>query len=1313
MYVTSTSRHPTAALGAATGFFLGNAVSYVIVNRARLLSLYRWCEAEGRLQHVQDFHPHCTVKYVLAIPISEPSTSKIVRHLLLLCSAKQEVSIVALDVEKADALQNGPFVERTLYCSSPDDCFYQFHPGDMDLCCCSQPNSFSTARWPPFVAFALTRGELYFFDVYAAIAGVGRHLKKTSLLQLLFPATVVAAIEQRSGAAAFTHCCLDCSEFDVRDAVFGLASPSYVTGATSRYPNNHIGSEETLGFFVLHADPHGRMHVSEYGVYFASSDDTTSGSISCTASHTATTPPMPSSIQGQPVQPSSCVRRVGVLQSNLDMTSSKLVVSPYGVFVVGNHLVTLIQIIRQRKVVCSREIPSRSSMMEVSVAIMLTVPQFLVVCFQDGAVLHAQATPDPRNTEQMALQLEFIPQGLPTIPHAAVSLPSNRFLVCSRLDSSYTIQLNPFCAEVVLSNCGPVLDMATEERGPRSSVIASTGLGRNGGISVVRSAVSFQEQAAISLSASPSRVLCADNLLVAVACKQNRFFHVSAVTTTIRELDPQQLSRSLRHPLLDLAHDRASGEIVAVSVSGVVWMQRRSSTFRLIKEQPTTERDGVLLLGAIDHGFVAVSGGRSVVVYHSHQHYATIGAEASHGIACLAFPSRTHIALGSWAAEICLYQLERSNCVRVGIVSLSSIPRSIASTTAPNSSAGDDVHFFVGSLDGYLEEISSSLATGAMAVNRRVWINNHPVEVSELEGRNAVLCFGAVPMVVLPGANSIDITGLSLAGVTAGASIGAVPGCFAFFSQQDSQLHIGQLDSLEKTTRCFLPLHDTVTALHRMPQWDGYIVAMRKIERDELAFLPSSFVESPWSFTSPTVGEVPLLENERCVFLETVNLGGSNGELVVDEYGLARNVEDSEENTVLLVGSSFTFPDEPRSRSSRIAWYKLRPTTPSRRLHHVAGIDVPGSLQCCAAVPHYKGRIALGINGCVSIYKWSSDDATFVAQERCRIGLTVTKLVPLYDSPMAASVLVAFDVRFSAIFLKVDALQGSISILCRDAQLRGVMDGLAQPEMSEVFLCDDGMNFVSLKAKPAEATSSAVDQQATARCRFETCAKCHLGELVTCLRVGSFAAVSARDTAAPTPSRLLPGIKGKQMVFGTVHGAFGVVTPVAVATYKLLSALERALEQVTTGFGGFEHRSFRDLLYPGQERGVSCKVLQNGTALMRTRLDRYQSINTVDGDFLEMYQTLSLRNRKQVARVASQLLINACASPNAEVEGITAGSSAGEVFVLPSGPLGSIESYEPTRVEAVNVFLQDEMLPKLPFEVRDLDELVFNLQRIH
>lgn len=90
---------------------------------------------------------------------------------------------------------------------------------------------------------------------------------------------------------------------------------------------------------------------------------------------------------------------------------------------------------------------------------------------------------------------------------------------------------------MLLEHCGPILDMTTVNDGPRRSVVASTGIGPAGGLSLVRTAAKVDIEVAIPLDSQVTRIYCEKELLVLCShVSPRRYFHLNLRANELTEV---------------------------------------------------------------------------------------------------------------------------------------------------------------------------------------------------------------------------------------------------------------------------------------------------------------------------------------------------------------------------------------------------------------------------------------------------------------------------------------------------------------------------------------------------------------------------------------------------------------------------------------------------------------------------------------------------------------------------------------------------------------------------------------------------------
>ncbi|EPY37219.1 damage-specific DNA binding protein [Strigomonas culicis] len=667
---------------------------------------------------------------------------------------------------------------------------------------------------------------------------------------------------------------------------------------------------------------------------------------------------------------------------------------------------------------------------------------------------------------------------------------------------------------------------------------------------------------------------------------------------------------------------------------------------------------------------------------------------------------------------------------------------------------------------------------------------HRPVELRLLGNSKSLICLGENPLIVIPQPEgSFDITGFSLSSVHSCGTLGSA--CPApddtaatsrrrsarkasrlnfFFSQTENRLYTGVHSDITRTSHTPTHVRHTVTLVTYVPNWNGFVFVARQKQCDTLQFFASASLENTVMGSSFALDTrfSHFLDNERCVFIEPIILGGPNTE------DLRRSAVPPSDDYVVLVGSSFTFPDEQTSRNGRLSWYRLCSTMGASRggrtLERVGDTDIEGPLLSCCMVPSYKGRIALGICGCIFVYNYNAIDRTFIPEEKCRIGVTLTKLLPVFPNtdgsirssdattattPDSRSSIIAFDARCSAIVVTVDAVQGTLVVSGRDAKLRGIVDGISLDNHTTLCCSDDSLNLYVMGyegRRARRAAGSPIPSHVTDRgnpnpngeadeeeaegkedkgaCRrLVVLDEYHVGDLITTMRTGSFAPISldTSGTNGPLANAFARNIDGAQIVFGTAYGAFGSVTPVNMVTYIFLKALEEAIVGSGCINGVYGHSSFRRVLCVGQE----LDALSNRSFRKQPRREqqefqvgvgRHPPTGFCDGDRVRDFLSLSRLRREEVLRATETALLTrlqvyvasdgAASSTVRRAAGTAeAGSAANDRSSAPAAAVAPESLESSAFVKLCNKHLGACALPRIPLNEQEVASCVTDIKK--
>ncbi|CUG91086.1 cleavage and polyadenylation specificity factor, putative [Bodo saltans] len=485
---------------------------------------------------------------------------------------------------------------------------------------------------------------------------------------------------------------------------------------------------------------------------------------------------------------------------------------------------------------------------------------------------------------------------------------------------------------------------------------------------------------------------------------------------------------------------------------------------------------------------------------------------------------------------------------------------------------------------------------------------------------------------------------------------------------------------------------------------------------------------------------------------------------------------------------------------------------PQRVFVQLGDRELSGAATCCCAVPNCPNRIAVGVNGSVHLFRWHSADRTFVVETSLSVGSLLVSLTPLFpkDDTMSG-LLVAADWKHSVCIIKVNPIDNSLEVCAKDPSLRGVMDlevttafpsSIAASSATssaplaadirvenapssvgyEFLFADDMMNIFSVAQEVIDAAApnaavaarrsqslddeeepqeerraSAVTAAAepkpkrwTARRRLLTTAQAHLGDRISSLIRGDLApcaSLAAHDA--------IRGASSDRFLFGTIHGALGVMTPLAALPFRVYQLLERHIATVakTSIGGGLDYEYFRDIAGHGQLRRPPADNPSFGERRAKKRREasdrvpisftsgKFANKGFVHGDVVEYFLKLTPAEQTLVLdRVNSDLGQDIACVRNGFEEYVTAqpsnnapnnnnagtGSALHEVatagaFSAPAGADDEVDNVPPpalgqpseTATDEANDGLTKWRLPAYPFQVESIKMIIKELLRTH
>lgn len=1220
-FVVSTSKSPTSVIGQAAGYFLGNHVKYVVLNRANTLSLFRVSHSaslEESVAHVQDFKMNCTIKCIHRVRIVDPITKQIARDLLFLLSSRYEVSIVALHANESEKLS---MTTLFFWCATGSASHF------INTVSCSSSECSETTIATPYVVYSVGDGDLHILDILAALGSPQHHSQQhpTYRSQLLhfFSQQTVSAIMERGRREFVIRGAFHSTELDVRSLSFGCNSDG----------NN-------VSLFVLYGD-NERVHLSEYNF-------------------------RTSQIVGGMSDKEQTFMRKGCVQSNVHPSSSLILVSASGVVCVGSQFITLI---RSKGRPHSIELPSSLPTSAETSAAAFFPDGSLIVSTMAGTATRVRIECNREDLTDVRMPIVAHCKNMDTIPSCIIPISNSICLLPSSFEDTIVVDTTTWRSCVVIENCGPVLAMTVpnDSSGAANMVLASTGIERRGGISVLRSVMNLASQAVFTLPSEVERVFACHELIILLSESGSARY----CNTNMRDLSTPTEMLPARGCLVDLHYHNE--EYILVHCFGFVTCKLHENRTQLVRTQET-----LLVEGTQKVMFSAFYGGLLVVsledgAYHTQIKFVPSGEnpwslDATGCVSCITLSSSLYCIVGRWDSTISVVNTKER--VVVGHMVLDSIPQSLC--CVPSSGT-----ILVSLTSGYLCETCVELIL-QQRLRHSFLLMNEPVQLCPLANKNLVVCLCDTPTIVIVTNEGCEVTGLTVDGgvSSCGSLCAGDSNKHVFFSKIRNTIHIGEIGGSQKLNRSFIPLEGTVTLLRFLLECNGVVLALRHYNRESIIFLPNSVLQDRWNGEASCRPLLELLDNEQSCFIECVEL-----DLRIDN----RSSEVRSEPAV-LVGSGFLFRDEPKARSSRVMWFSRKQND---HLALMGEKELKGSLQCCCVIPNSSGLIAVGVSGTILLYQWSAPEQTFILREQLMIGLVLFSLHSYVLSESETRGIVAIDSRHGLSDVEVDVGSGTMKLVARESKLREAVIGVLLHNETALVL-DRRENLFAVTKTP---TSTRNDFR---QFKLHDSAQIHVGQPVSCIDHGSFAPMTASSEHCNSRRLFGKGSLGTQIVFGTAYGGFGTVTPVGNVLYYVFRAMECAMATLATN-GSFSAEKYRS---------VSSVSLSLNTR-NQTRMSR--KVRWVDSDTIEAYIGLQQQQRVNVLNVASKIAITWWPILNSLMTG-EEGEKLDFILADEVQP-ASLESDDAR--EKCNDILAEAELPLIPFNDESMQRLLFDFRRLH
>ncbi|KAL1431309.1 hypothetical protein MTO96_014330 [Rhipicephalus appendiculatus] len=795
------------------------------------------------------------------------------------------------------------------------------------------------------------------------------------------------------------------------------------------------------------------------------------------------------------------------------------------------------------------------------------------------------------------LKLEFL--GEITIAECITYLDNGVVYVGSRLGDSQLIKLNSerndqgSFVEImeVFTNLGPIVDMCVVdlERQGQGQLVTCSGAFKEGSLRIIRNGIGIHEHASIDLPGIKG---------------------MWPLRTRVLMLSGEEVEET------ELAgFDTSQQTFFCGNVRNKQLIQVTAAAVRLVDSQTKQLLNEWKPPGARNISVVTCNQSQVVCAVRKEVFCLEIGdgvlnqisnAELENEVACLDI---TPLTEGAEKSTLCAVGLWTDISIR--ILSLPSlqqlqkeniggeiIPRSILITTF------EGIHYLLCALgDGSLFYFLLEATTGALTDRKKVTLGTQPTVLKtfkSLSTSNVFACSDR-PTVIYSSNHKLVFSNVNLKEVNHMCPLNSEGYPDSLALANDNTLLIGTIDEIQK-------LHIRTVPLGELPRRIAYQEATQTfgvitIRNDILGsngltpVRPSASTQAQnvtYSSHMSTVfkpGSVSTGNDQLGQEVEVHNL------LIIDQHtfevlhahqfmqteyamSIVSTRLGNDPNTYYIVGTANVLPDESDPKQGRIVVFHWV----DGKLEHVAEQEIKGAPY---SMLEFNGKLLAAINSTVRLFEWNAEREL---RNECS---HFNNILALYLRAKGDFVLVG-DLMRSMSLLAYKPLEGNFEEIARDYQTNW---------MSSVEILDDD-TFLG-----AESTTNLFvcqkDSAATTdeeRQHLQEVGQFHLGEFVNVFRHGSLVMQHPGETSSPTQGSVL---------FGTIHGAIGLVSQLPADFYTFLSEVQEKLTKVIKSVGKIDHAFWRSF---------------------STERKTEQAVGFIDGDLIESFLDLSRDKMQEVVQ---------------------------------------------------------------------------------
>jgi DNA damage-binding protein 1 len=787
------------------------------------------------------------------------------------------------------------------------------------------------------------------------------------------------------------------------------------------------------------------------------------------------------------------------------------------------------------------------------------------------------------NSEETTMSMKLEVLGETASPSCMAYLDNGVVFVGSYLGDSQLVKLttaadeNGSYIEVLetFTCLAPILDMSVVDldKQGREVVVTCSGYGRNGSLRVVRSGVGINEMATIdlagvkgvwSLHCGPG-ITETDNTLVIAFVGQTAVLSLKGEEVEETELD-------------GIAADQQTH--FCANVAGNKILQITAQSVRLINEEtlelvstwsPASRKN--ISGGSCAGGHVVVAVGNEIhcldiqpseLVELSH-------AAMDHDIACVDVRSLEgssgtghFCAIGLWTdISACVLRLPSLDTLHTQPLGGDILPRSILI-----SSFNGHAYLLVALGDGTLHYYKMDADSGGLSHGKKVVLGTKPIVLRQFLFGDTTHVFACSnhPTIVHWSNHKLLFSNVNLKEVNYICTLNADSFKDSLALVDDNTLTIGSLDQLQMLHIHTVPLSESPRRICYQESSHTFLVSTCRVDvpnTDKTALIAprmcaSKSLSTIVQGTHPDDLSIPPIDTSEELEVFSLLLFDENSLEVLSGYQLSPREHivsvtscalGSTATPMFAVGTAFVDPTEKEPNRGRTMLFRA---THTKALEVAYMKDEAGAV--FQVVP-FHDKLLVSVNSEVRLYKWEEGELVL----ECSYSDTI---LALFIKCHGDFVLIG-DLMRSFKLLVYKAEKNAMEEISLDTSLNPVFMTAIEMIDDETYLGADGRHLFICQKNSEAAVESDLQYMLQP-------SRIYIGDNINTFNRGSLVMEHPGASASP--------IQGKPIIYGSVHGAVGLIGQLEMSTFSLLAKLQEKMAAAVKSVGNIEHEVYPLLL---------------------------------------------------------------------------------------------------------------------------------------